>query len=66
MPIYIQNVLQLFQHMLIDDHFGRELIEVNVSTKLLSEALMKAADCMYISYRPRRQIAIKTWFADEC
>ena len=52
--------------MLIDDHFGREFIEVNASTKLLSEALMKAADCMYISYRPRRQIANKTWFDDEC
>ena len=46
MPTYIQNVLQLFQHMSIDDHFGKEFIEDNVAPKLLSEALMKAADCM--------------------
>ena len=27
---------------------------------------MKAADCMSFSYRPRKQIANKTWFHDEC
>ena len=27
---------------------------------------MKAADCMSFSYRPRKQIANKTWFDDEC
>ena len=51
MPTYIRNVLQLFQHMLIDDHFGKESIEVNV---------------MFFSCRPKTQIANKTWFDDEC
>ena len=53
MPTYIRNVLQLFQHRLIDDHFGKESIEVNVATNLLSDALMKAADCMSFSCRPK-------------
>ena len=62
----MRNALQLFQHRLIDDHFGRESIEVNVATKLLSEALMKAEDCMSFSCHPKKQIANKTWFDDEC
>ena len=37
--------------MLIDDHFGKESIEVNV---------------MFFSCRPKTQIANKTWFDDEC
>ena len=45
-PAYIQNVLQLFQHMSIDDNFGKVFFEVNVATKLLSEALIQAAACM--------------------
>ena len=51
--------------MFIDDHFGKESIEVNVATKLPSEVLMKAADCMSFSYRPRKQIANKTWFDEK-
>ena len=66
LPTYIRNVLQLFQHRLIDDHFRKESIEVNVATKLLREALMKAADCMSFSCRPKKQIANKTWFDYEC
>ena len=66
MPTYIRNVLQLFQHRLINGHFGKESIEVNVATKLLSEALMKAADCMSFLCRPKKQIANKTWFDDVC
>ena len=66
MPTYIRNVLQLFQHRLINDHFGKESIEVNDATKLLSEALLKAGECMSFSCRPKEQIANKTWFDDEC
>ena len=40
-------------------------IEVNAATKLLSEALMKAVDCMSFSCCSKKQIANKTWFDNE-